>query len=302
MPPTSPWLSRILTLNLLVQMGIIVTGGVVRLTGSGLGCPTWPECTPGSFTPTREQAQGIHTYIEYGNRTLTGALVIVALAALFALRRWAPHRPRLQPWIWQVGIGIILQAGVGGITVLTGLHPTVVGLHYLLSAWLVWASATLWWRERYGEAEVLDAARQPVRWLGLAVLAVGLVVLTLGTVVTGSGPHAGDPDEPVRYALDPRTIAWLHADAVMLFVGLVVAALLASYLVWSRRAVRMWLVVLGVSMLQGVVGYAQYLSGLPELLVGAHILLSAVLVAAVTMARESLTTRAAGQPSPGSAA
>ncbi|PPK96132.1 cytochrome c oxidase assembly protein subunit 15 [Kineococcus xinjiangensis] len=277
-----PWTSRLLLLNVVVECLIVVTGGVVRLTGSGLGCPTWPQCVPGSYTPVLEQAEGFHKYIEFGNRTLTGLVGLVALAAVIAVVR--ERRPDLLRWALPVLAGIAVQAVIGGITVLTGLHPATVMLHFLVSAVLIAVSTALWMRAQEPSGPRERAVPRPVRGLVLAAALVSAAVITVGTAVTGAGPHAGDADQPVRLAVDPRTLSWLHADLVMVFVGLVVGCVVALRLVPEatvarRRAAEL----LVVTLAQGAIGYAQYFTGLPEVLVGLHMAGACVLV--VAMAR-----------------
>lgn len=279
------WLPRLLLLNLIVEVGIVVTGGLVRLTGSGLGCPTWPECVPGSYVPTVEQEEGIHKLIEFGNRTLTGLLGFVALALLIALYRWARDRRELLIGTWVVMAGILAQAIVGGITVRTGLNPWIVAFHFLCSMGLIAVSAWLYWRQRQPSGRTRSLLHPVVTRLQWLLVAIAAVVLVLGTVVTGSGPHSGDADTPARTGFDPRTISWLHADAVMLFVGICVAVWLGAKL--TERAAgpaRAWWVVLWVTLAQGLVGYVQYLTKLPEVLVLAHMLGASLLVVAITRA------------------
>ncbi|WP_035932355.1 COX15/CtaA family protein [Knoellia aerolata] len=272
----------VLLANLVAQVGIIVTGGLVRLTGSGLGCPTWPECVPGSYVPVQEQAEGFHKVIEFGNRTLTGALGIIAVLAVVAVWRWTPVR-RLKVAAVTVLVGVVFQALLGGVTVLTELHPVTVSAHFLVSAGLVAAAAYLWFARHEGEGEPRLLVPEVVRRVAWVTCGVGAVVLTLGTVVTGSGPHSGDADAPARFGFDPRTISWLHADAVMLFVGLVVAVWLATRLSSAPTSVATaWRDVLLVTLGQGAIGYVQYLTDLPEVLVLAHMLGAALLVVALT--------------------
>jgi cytochrome c oxidase assembly protein subunit 15 len=276
-----PWTRRLLLLNVIVEIGIVVTGGLVRLTGSGLGCPTWPQCVPGSYTPVVEQAQGYHKYIEFGNRTLTGVVGIVALLTLIAV--WRLNRPRLRVVAALPLAGVALQAGLGGVTVLTKLHPTTVAAHFLVSMVLIAVSVLLYLRVHEGDGAPRLLVPVAVVRLAQLLTAVGAVVLVLGTVVTGSGPHSGDADEPARFALDPRTISWLHADMVLLFVGLLVGLLVALSLVKApavpRR--RAWWV-LGVTLAQGVIGYTQYATGLPEALVLFHMLGASLLTVTLT--------------------
>jgi cytochrome c oxidase assembly protein subunit 15 len=281
-PTGSRWLSPVLLANLVAQVGIVVTGGLVRLTGSGLGCPTWPECVDGSIAPTVHQAQGFHKYIEFGNRTLTGVLLVLALASVVLVWRSAPRRAMKTAAV-AVLAGVVLQAVLGGITVLLGLDPLTVSAHFLVSMGLVAAAAYLWFARHESGAPPRPLVPALVTRLAWVTCALGGLVLVLGTVVTGSGPHSGDADEPARYGFDARTVSWLHADVVMLFVGLVVATWLAARLTArDPRSGRAWLVVLGVSLAQGLIGYVQYFTGLPEAVVLAHMLGATLLVVALT--------------------
>jgi heme a synthase len=286
------WLPRVLMANLVVEVLIVVTGGLVRLTGSGLGCPTWPECVPGSYTPVRHQAEGYHRYIEFGNRTLTSVVGLAALLSVYAVWRWAGRRRDLfVPALVVLG-GVFVQAVLGGITVRTGLHPVTVSAHFLVSMVLVAASAFLVYRAQDPPGPRAPAVHPVVERLGAAASAVAALVLVLGTVVTGSGPHSGDADEPARFGFDPRTISWLHADAVMLFIGLVVAVWVAARLTAPGPVPgRAWAAVLAVTLLQGVVGYTQYLTGLPWVVVLLHMLLATLLV--VTLVRAMVRLRQA---------
>lgn len=280
----------ILLANLVAQVAIIVTGGLVRLTGSGLGCPTWPQCVPGSYRPVPEQEEGFHKIIEFGNRTLTGALGIIAVLAVVAVWRWTPVR-RLKVAAVVVLVGVVLQALLGGVTVLTELHPVTVAAHFLVSAALVAAASYLWFARLEGDGSPTPLVPTLVRRVAWVTCAAGAAVLTLGTVVTGSGPHSGDADTPARFGFDPRTISWLHADTVMLFLGLVVAVWLATRLSSPSASVgAAWRDVLLVSLGQGAIGYVQYLTDLPEVLVLAHMLGAALLVIALTRAMLALRT------------
>ncbi|MFC7488853.1 COX15/CtaA family protein [Knoellia sp. CPCC 206453] len=281
---------RILFANLVAQVGIIVSGGLVRLTGSGLGCPTWPECVPGSFTPVKEQAEGYHRLIEYGNRTLTSVLTVIAILAVVAVWRYAPVR-RLKNAAATVLGGVIFQAALGGVTVLTELHPVTVAAHFLVSAGLVAAAAYLWFARNESDGVPTPLVPELIQRIAWLTCGVGAIVLVLGTVVTGSGPHSGDADAPARFGFDPRTISWLHADAVMLFIGLVVAVWLATRLSPAPPSVsQAWRVVLLVTLAQGLIGYVQYLTDLPEVLVLTHMLGAAALVVALTNGLVSLRT------------
>ncbi|MGZ4654199.1 COX15/CtaA family protein [Oryzihumus sp.] len=288
----NPWLRRILLANVMLEVGIVVTGGLVRLTGSGLGCPTWPECVPGSFTPVAHQAQGIHKVIEFGNRTLTSVVGIAAVAVILAVWKLAPGRRALLRLSTLPLLGVVAQAVLGGITVLTGLNPATVAAHFLLSMVIVAISTLLLVRAGEGDAAPTPVARREVGLLARVTVALGAVVLALGTVVTGSGPHSGDAEHPTRFGFDPRSVSWLHADAVMLFTGLVVATVVAVRLVDAPgRTRRAWTWVLVVTLAQGVVGYVQYFTGLPEAVVALHMLGASLLVVTLTRGLLSLRTR-----------
>jgi len=294
-----PVTRAILVANVVVQVGIVVTGGLVRLTGSGLGCPTWPECVPGSYTPVVEQAEGIHSAIEFGNRLLSFVVGAVALATLVAVWRLGRRHLRLLAAVPLVGS--LAQAVLGGVTVRTGLHPATVSAHFLLSMVLIAASTVLLLRVRDGDGPARSVVPAPVRGLGWLLAGVGAAVLVVGTVVTGSGPHSGDAETPARFGLDPRTMSWLHADLVLLFSGLLVGLLVALAVTGAPSALRRrgwWL--LGVTLTQGAVGYTQYATDLPEALVAVHMLGASLLVVTLTAVVAGTTTRGPGPAAPSS--
>lgn len=276
--------------NLILQGVIIVTGGLVRLTGSGLGCPTWPQCTPGSFTPVAQQAQGWHVFVEFGNRLMTFVLAAAAIWLLVeavrrALRLRTDAARRFAAWAAVPLLGIVAQAVVGGIIVLAKLDPKTVSPHFLLSVALVAFSA--WLLVRYDEGGAPTAPAVPALLRRLAVLAAALfgVVMVLGTAVTGAGPHSGDADEPVRFGFDPLTTSRLHSAAVWMFVAALVAiAVLSRRYDVPAAFRRRWTAALHLSVAQGVVGYLQYFLGLPIGLVALHMAISAGLTAVVTFA------------------
>jgi heme a synthase len=249
---------------------IVFSGGLVRVTGSGLGCPTWPRCDEESFVPTPGGAHaGWQTAIEFGNRLLTFVVLAAAVAVVWELRRHRAVVPRaLVRVAWLLPAGVLAQAVMGGITVLLGLTPWTVAMHFLLSMVLIAVAVVVFeWVRRPPDAALPSAG---LRWASWALAAVGFTVLVLGTLVTGAGPHAGDPSTP-RLAADIRILALLHADAVWLFVGLTVALVAIT---WQgparlRTAVR---ALLGLQLLQGTIGYVQYATGIPEALVAVHIL------------------------------
>lgn len=297
MPVTpSRLLVPVLIANVVAQIAIVVTGGLVRLTGSGLGCPTWPQCVPGSYTPVVTQEQGWHKYVEFGNRMMAFAVSVAALAALVVVVRHVRAglaRPsgvsgrRLVVLGAVPLVGCVVQAVVGGVTVHTDLNPNVVAPHFLISMMLIAVSVVLLLEvERTLRPTVpVLPARRPIRVLAVLLGVVATVVVVLGTLVTGSGPHSGDAEKPARLGLDPRTMSWVHADAVWLFVGLVVALLLTLSLTGDRPvALRRGWWLLGVTVLQGVIGYTQYALDLPVVLVALHLLGASLLVTAVTAA------------------
>ncbi len=268
--------SRLALASVVANGLIVLTGGVVRLTGSGLGCPTWPRCTDESFVATPELAG--HGAIEFGNRLLTFALTAVAVATVVVVFRSARRDLRLLAVLGFLGIPA--QALLGGITVLTGLNPWTVAAHFLVSMVLVAVATVLWLRSREpGVGQPL--LRRPFVLLVSGIAVVTGVVLALGTVVTGSGPHSGDP-EAGRTGFDPALVSQLHADVVFLLLGLTLALLVALHATDSpgrvRRAARDLLI---LQIAQGVVGYVQYFTDLPIALVLLH-MLGAVLITAYT--------------------
>ncbi|WP_409373013.1 COX15/CtaA family protein [Pseudokineococcus marinus] len=291
----------VLVANLVAQVGIVVTGGAVRLTASGLGCPTWPECSAGSYTPVYTPEMGVHAAIEFGNRLLTGVVTLTALAALAAVARLVltGRRPAgLLPLAAAPLVGVVLQALIGGITVLTQLHPATVATHFLVSMALVAASTVLLLRVREGA----DGTPRPLvprapRVVARSAGAVLGAVLVLGTVVTGSGPHSGDAEHPVRLGFDTEVVSRLHADAVVLLLVLVVAlAVLLRRTGAPRRPRRRTAALLVVLLAQGVLGWVQYATGLPEALVAGHMLGAALGVVATTALLLSLRERLPATP------
>ena len=259
-------LSPLLGLLLFLQAGLVVTGGAVRLTGSGLGCPTWPRCTSGSYTPVPHQAQGqVHAWIEFGNRLLTIALILVSLAALIAVIK-SRRRDIRALAIGQL-LGIFAQIPLGGITVLTHLNPIPVAGHFLLSIILIAFGTTLFARRKLN---AIQPSPVPLRLWRLSKLHLGLViaVIVVGTIVTGSGPNAGDASAPrFRFHLDQ--IAWLHASIAIALAILTVAMYFLSRSNSELRK-RIGIFVAAV-LLQSAIGFFQYYNGLPQIVVGAHL-------------------------------
>ena len=264
------------TALLVLQAGLVVTGGAVRLTGSGLGCPTWPECTDGSIGPVITQAEDqLHAWIEFGNRLIAWLILILALAALVYIVKKLKSRndfKRLRLLAILQIIGFLGQVVLGGITVLTKLNPISVSAHFVLTLPLIAGALAL--RHRVLDRPVLQL--QPMtRTVTKVVTALSFIVLLLGVVVTGTGPHAGDADAK-RYPFNFEAVSILHADSVIALICLAIALYLVVKVSESAEVKklfgRMILIFLAICLAQGAIGYLQYLTGLPELLVGAHLL------------------------------
>ena len=276
------WERKTLVANLMAQTGIVLTGAIVRLTSSGLGCPTWPECVEGSIAPTSAQTESWHKYVEFGNRLLTFVLLIVSLLTIVAIVKLNKRRSQaglvkrrsLTALALGTLAGIFAQAILGGITVLTGLHPLTVAAHFMLSIGLITVAQHL--LTKASEPEDLPVATQVVSPIHVAMkmhVWLALLVVFIGTLVTGSGPHAGDSAEIVRLGFDPRVISWIHADIVLLFVGLTIGLVIALTATSAPRHItRQAWIVLVICIIQGFVGYTQYFTGLPWVLVAIHVL------------------------------
>lgn len=274
----STGLRRLANLMVFTQSAIVVTGGAVRITGSGLGCSTWPECTPGSYTPTPDQPEApLHAWIEFGNRLLTFVLLLNAVALMFVILRQG-HRSLRRMGLFQI-FGILAQGVLGGITVLTGLNPATVAAHFLVSIVLIAGALSL--RQRvYKKTPSFIQLIPLVKRLMQLHLVLTVAVLFVGTLVTGSGPHAGDTTAE-RFNLDSKMMSWIHADLVIALIGTTIALYIAIKLGQNDEAkdllARRTKFFLIIALAQGVIGYVQYFTGLPEILVGAH------LVGAVTV-------------------
>jgi cytochrome c oxidase assembly protein subunit 15 len=281
------WMRPLAWASLAANILIVVSGGVVRLTGSGLGCPTWPRCTDESFTPHGEL--GIHGAIEFGNRMVTFLIAAVAIATFVVA--WKYGRRSLTQLAFVLAIGVPAQAVIGGISVLTGLNPWVVSLHLLVSLAMVGVAVVLIRRLGEGDGPAVSTVPDGVTWLVRVLFGVGWLVLYAGTVVTGSGPHAGDVEAP-RNGLDPESMSQLHTDVVMLLLGLTIAAVLALRAVEAPQiARRAAYALLGVELAQGTVGFTQYFTDLPVGLVTIHLLGAAMTSAAMTWLLVSIRER-----------
>ncbi|MFD1827734.1 MULTISPECIES: COX15/CtaA family protein [Mumia] len=280
--------------SLVANILIIVTGAAVRLTDSGLGCPTWPRCSDASYVPHGEL--GMHGVIEFGNRLLTFVLVAIAVATWFAVRAWRPRRPRAVVVATLMALGIPAQAVIGGITVLVDLNSWAVAVHLAVSIGLVSLSTVLLRQTYHPAAWYPPTVPAPLQLLGWVTYGAMWATVMIGTVVTGAGPHAGDPDTP-RNGFDPAAVTQLHTDAVFLLLGLSVGLLLAYKAVGAKVAIRAAIVLLVVELGQGVIGFFQYFTDLPVVLVGLHMLGAGMLAAAATWAAlESRTPATAPAP------
>jgi len=280
--PTPSSLRLLALLSVIVNAGIIVTGGAVRLTKSGLGCSTWPKCTPESMIPTSAPGHSpVHMAIEFGNRTLTFAILAVAVAVFVAALRTVPRRRDLVYLAAVQPLGVVAQAVWGGVTVLTDLHPVTVAGHFMLSPLLLIACVALYVRAGEGDGPVRVLVDRRLRALALALVWVTGLLMVAGTVVTGTGPHAGD-DRAERFDFAIEQVTRVHSLLAWLTVALTVA-LLAG--LWRHdappRVRRAALTLLAVEAAQGAIGYIQYFLGVPALLVGLHMLGSALVWIAV---------------------
>ena len=298
-PQLSPQAYRRVTLLALVLLGIIVvTGAAVRLTGSGLGCSTWPNCEPDSLVPTEES--GANGTIEFLNRLFTGLVSVSVVLAVLGSRHRVPPRRDLTWWSWSLVVGVVGQVVLGGITVLTHLSPTVVMGHFLLSAVLVACATVL--HHRAGEPD--RGHRRPVatpeiRTMAKVLLGAATVVLVTGTAVTGSGPHGGD-EEVERLGFFLPDITRVHAAAVwLLLAGTVWTLVLARRGGASPVVERALRVLVAVEVAQGAIGYTQYALEIPEGLVAAHVLGSMlVLIATIHVGLRTTVVEPAAAPAP----
>jgi len=270
---------------LFLQAALVVTGGAVRLTGSGLGCPTWPECTPGSYTPVPHQAEPqLNVWIEFANRLLTFVLVIASVVVIIAVLK--SKRKDLRGLAIGQFLGIFGQGILGGITVLTDLNPIPVAGHLLLSIILIAGATSLYSRRNTPVVFVKPASLTSK--ISLVHVVTSFVVIILGTIVTGSGPHAGDA-QAKRFDFDIRTVAWLHADVVIFLLGVTFAFYVAQGTSdGSKRAIKIFGV---IALAQGAIGYVQYFTGIPEILVAAHLLGATLVWIAAWRIRLSVITQ-----------
>ena len=273
------WVRAMALATVLANITLILTGGAVRLTQSGLGCPTWPRCTDASWSNVPEM--GIHGYIEFGNRLLTFVLTVVAVLTWLAVVRIRRRQRDLFVLATILALGIPVQAVVGGITVHMELNPWVVGIHFILSGIMIALGSVLYSRtrryslERVRQAERLhevDASDPLMRRLGIIAFAIAAFAVYMGTLVTGTGPHSGDA-ESARHKFDAVLVTRLHSVPVWILLIVIIAILvLRARRGWAPGVARSAWLLVAVMAYQGVVGYTQYFNGLPGWLVELHLL------------------------------
>ncbi|WP_326823541.1 COX15/CtaA family protein [Streptosporangium sp. NBC_01756] len=271
--PTPTALRRWALAAVVANAGITVTGAAVRVTESGLGCPTWPRCTPDSFVPAAHDGiSAVNMAVEFGNRLLTFLVLAIGLICLVAAMRLLPRRRALVRLAWLQPIGVAAQGLWGGLVVRSALNPVTVGVHFLISIGLIAACVALYARSGEGDAAPERLVHRDIRTLGYVLTAAVAVLLVAGVVVTGTGPHSGD-EMASRFAFDIETVVRVHADIVYVVVGLTFGLLFALHVSdapgHARRAA---LTLLAVELAQGVIGYVQYFLAVPAFLVGMHVL------------------------------
>ncbi|MET9338010.1 COX15/CtaA family protein [Nonomuraea sp. NPDC003804] len=272
-PPTARSMTLWALLGVIANAGITVTGVAVRVTGSGLGCPTWPRCTPDSFIPVAHPEHSwFNMSVEFGNRLFTFAVLAVGAMCLVTAWRLRPHRPDLVKLAWLQPAGVLAQALWGGLVVRSMLHPVTVSVHFLISVGLMAGCWALYARSREGRGPARAVVHRDIRRLGNVLVAAVAVLLVAGVVVTGTGPHSGD-ELASRFAFDIEAVARLHADVVYVVVGLTFALLFALHVTRAPQpARRAALALLLIELAQGAIGYIQYFLAVPAALVALHVL------------------------------
>ena len=286
---------------ILTQGGIAVTGAIVRVTASGLGCPTWPQCFPGSFTPVAHaEVPRIHQAVEFGNRMVTFLVVVAAALAVLAVTR-ARRRTEVLAYAWLMPVSTVVQAVIGGITVRTGLLWWTVAVHLLTSMTMVWLSVLLY--VKIGEPDDGVVHRRVARPLRALTALIGLdlaVVLVTGTLVTAAGPHAGDrsPTRTVpRLEVAVDTLVHAHSSLLVAYLALLVGLGFGLLAVRAARPIlRRLIVLLALVCAQAAVGTAQYFTGVPAALVALHVAGAAACTAATAALWASMRERAEPEP------
>ncbi|MDH6125984.1 COX15/CtaA family protein [Kitasatospora sp. GP82] len=299
--PTAETVRRAALAALVMSVVIVVTGGAVRLTASGLGCTTWPRCTGESLTPTPQM--GVHGIIEFTNRMLTYVLCAAIAWATLAARSHKPWRRSLTKLGWTQFWLVMSNSVIGGITVLTGLNPYSVAVHMISAMGLVWVALLMWERTKEGDGAPQPSVSRPIIQLSYVLITVIGLLVAVGTVVTGAGHHPGAPGKdgkPVpRIPIDYDRLAQAHADLVFLSVGLTLAVIFVFAAIKAPPAARARVRDLFVLLLvQGTLGFVQYFTDAPEVMVGLHMLGAALIWAAALRIPLALRTRSAEDPAP----
>lgn len=299
--PTPATVRRATLSAVVMSVVIVVTGGAVRLTGSGLGCPTAPRCVGNSWVPT--SAMGVHGAIEFTNRMLTYVLCAAVGWAIIAVRSQKPYRRELTRLGWAQFWMVVANAVLGAFTVLTGLNPYTVAVHFLLAFILIVLTVLLWQRSAEGDASPRPLVGKPVRQLGWVLAGATALLIAVGTVVTGAGPHAGDSSDVHRIPVDWKSVAQLHADLAWVVVALTAALWFVLRAVDAPigprdRSRDLFLVL----MAQGVIGYVQYFTHLPEAVVGLHMFGASIIWIALLRLLLSVRERPVAEPGELSAA
>ncbi|EWC64648.1 Cytochrome oxidase assembly protein [Actinokineospora spheciospongiae] len=283
LPGASVRTQRTVAVGVLITQALIaVTGSVVRVTGSGLGCSTWPQCQPGSMVPVEHpELAALNQWIEFGNRLLTGVVGIIAFAAFALAYLDRPRRRRYVRLGFIMPAGVVVQAIIGGLTVRFDLLWWTVAVHFLASAVMVWLATLLLHAIEQGDGPAVHRGPAALRGLFPVMVVVLVGLLAVGTMVTGAGPHAGDPDTP-RLALPVDTLAHVHAAFLFLYLGILIAVGVmiktdagTPPVLWRR-----FTVLIAVVLAQGALGFVQYWTGVPELLVSLHVLGATAVIAA----------------------
>ena len=278
--------------TLVASVLIVVTGGAVRLTSSGLGCPTWPTCGGGDLAPTA--AMGVHGIIEFSNRMLTDVICVLVGLSIITARCGKPWRRSVSRLGWAQFWIIMVDAVLGGITVLSHLNPFVVAVHFLVSPVLIMVALAMWQRTREGDGEPVRTVGKPVQHLSRLIIVVTALLIAAGTLATGTGPHSGDGTSVKRMPFNWEKVTQFHADFAMVTIGLSLAMIFVLLAVDApvepRRRSREFLVVL---LSQALIGFVQFFTGLPELIVGFHMLGAALVWVSVLRLHLSLRIRPA---------
>ncbi|MFD7905743.1 heme A synthase [Kitasatospora sp. NPDC059722] len=295
--PSAAMVRRAAFAALVMSVVIVVTGGAVRLTASGLGCTTWPRCTDESLTPTAEM--GFHGIVEFTNRMLTYVLSAAVGWAILAARCHRPWRRSLTKLGWAQFWLVMSNAVLGGITVLTGLNPYTVALHMIAAMALVWVALLMWERSKEGDGPAKLAVAGPIHRLSYVLVAAIGTLVAAGTLVTGAGHHPGTPQDNKivpRIPIDYDRLAQFHADFAFVSVGLAIAVIFVFAAVKAPQPARARAKeLLAVLLLQGVLGFVQYFTDAPELMVGLHMFLATLTWIAALRVPLALRTRADGE-------